>query len=115
MSQLRIPFGLNGKTASSTGRPYASWQNLKLKTSDLWKVAFVESEGKSYGPLLKPSQDHNVEMKVDNNYKAHIYINGQSVLSDNHYIFGELVVSVINLNVNTNDIVDFIEESFYDH
>jgi hypothetical protein len=47
--QLRIPFGLNGKTASSG--PYASWKNLKLKPTSLWNVGFIEIEGKSYGPL----------------------------------------------------------------
>jgi hypothetical protein len=115
MSQIRIPFGLDGKTSNSTSGPYAFWKNLKVKSSNLWKVAFIEIAGKSYGPLLKPSQEHIVVMKVDNDYKSHIYINGKSVLTDNYYIFGELVVSVVNTNVTMNDIVEFIEESFYDH
>ena len=115
MSQIRIPFGLDGKTAKFSGSPYASWQNLKVKASNLWKVAFVEIDGKSYGPLLKPTQEHNVDMRVGNDDHAHIYINGNSVFKYKHYIGGELVVSVDNSQVTVNDLVEFIEESFYDH
>ena len=113
MSQLRIPFGLDGKTSS--GGPAASWKNLILKPSSFWKVAFVEVNGKSYGSLLKPSQHHNIAMKISGDYQAHVYINEQSVLTDKHYIFGELVVSVNQPDVTINQLVDFVEETFYDH
>jgi len=115
MSQIRIPFGLDRKTAKFTGSPFASWLNLKLKSSNLWKVAFVEINGKSYGPLLKPTQNHDVVMKVGSDYKAHVYINGQSVIMDNMYIGGDVVVSLNDTSTNINNLVDFIEESFYDH
>jgi hypothetical protein len=54
-------------------------------------------------------------MKIGANYQAHFYINGQSVLTYKHYICGDLVISVTNPDVTTNQLVDFVEESFYDH
>ena len=114
MSQINIPFGLDGKTSSSG--PYASWKNLKLKASNLWKVAFIEVAGKSYGPLIKPTQNHNVEMKINtNNYKAQILLDGVSIFEDQYYILGQLVVSVTDSNVQVSDVVDFVDDSFYDH
>ena len=114
MSQINIPFGLDGKTSSSG--PYASWKNLKLKASNLWKVAFIEVAGKSYGPLIKPTQNHTIDMSInDRSYKAQILVNGASVFEDQHYILGNLVVSVNDPTVQITDLVDFVEESFYDH
>ena len=116
MAQLSIPFGLDGKISSGSGGPYASWKNLNLKASQLWTVAFVEVDGKSYGPLIKPTQNHTIGMKVnDNTYKAQILLDGKSIFEDQHYILGHLVVSVTDSKVTETDLIDYVNESFYDH
>ena len=116
MSQLSISFGLDGKNCASSGTPFAAWKNIRLKSSNLWKVAFIEIAGKSYGPLIKPTQNHTIGMKVnENTYKAQIMLDGKSIFEDQHYILGHLVVSVTDSKVTVSDLVDFVNESFYDH
>ena len=41
MSQLSISFGIDGKNSKCIG-PLTVWKNLNLKSSNLWKVAFIE-------------------------------------------------------------------------
>jgi len=112
---MKIFFGVDGKNSLSTG-PYTVWKNIKLKSSNLWSAAYVEVNNISYGPVLKPTQHHIIEMNVNTNtYKSQILINNKPVFEDKHYILGKLIVTTNKSSLNENDIVDFIECSYYDH
>lgn len=112
--KTEINFGIDGQTA--TAEPYTKWQNIKLKPSKLWTAAFVEINNISYGPILKPTQEHNIEMKINTDiYKSQIVINDIPVFENKYYILGKLVISTHDKINNINDIVDFIDCSFYDH
>ena len=116
MAQLSIPFGYDTKNNPNNVGPYTAWKNIRLKSSNLWKVAFIEIADKSYGPLIKPTQNHKVEMKVNtSNFKAQILLNGVSIFEDQHYILGYLVVSTTDVSVQVSDLVDFVDESLDDH
>lgn len=114
MPQIKLHFGLD-KTQPSSG-PYSSWFNLLLKKTQDWSVAFVEIDGKSYGDLLKPTQDHKIEMTVNaDTYEIYLKVNNKVIQKYKHYFSGNLVISTTNSNITENQLVDKISESFYDH
>ena len=114
MPQIKLHFGLD-KSQPSTG-PYSSWFNLLLKKSKDWSVAFVEIDGKSYGDLLKPTQDHKIEMTVNGDtYEIYLKINNKVIQKYTQYFSGFLVVNTTNDTVTENQLIDKISESFYDH
>ena len=113
MAQIRIQFGVDGK--KSSGGPLGIWNNIKLKKSVNWNAAFVEIDGKSYGPVLRPTQDHTLELDISVDYQTQILINRQPVYSSKHYISADLVVSLTNKDANANTFIEYIPAEFYDH